>query len=96
LRADKEECILSEAEHIIKTECTIRECAKVFGVSKTTVHKDMSKKLKELSLTKYELVHKILKLNYDERTIRGGEATKAALLKRKKEKQTNTLKAVKN
>ena len=68
--------IVKEAEYIVKTGATVRECAKEFGVSKSTVHKDVTERLKDLDKTLYKKVKKVLEFNLSERHIRGGEATK--------------------
>lgn len=72
-----EERVLAEAQYIASTNCTVRAAAGVFGTSKSTVHKDMTERLPELSMSLYEAVEKILAENKAERHIRGGQATKA-------------------
>ena len=74
------------AVFIIENNCTIRECAKVFKISKSTVHNDISKKLKKTNKFLYFQVYKVLNKNYKERHIRGGNSTrlKYAMLKDKK------------
>ncbi len=67
---------ISLAEYIIESGCTVRECAKIFKVSKSTVHKDVTDRLREISPSLFEQVVPILQKNKDERHIRGGEATK--------------------
>ena len=68
--------VLSEADYIIKTGKTVREIAKIYNVSKSTVHKDLHERLLELDKTKYKQVDKILKYHIDIRHLRGGESTK--------------------
>ena len=68
--------IFAEADFILKSNGTVRSVAKIFGVSKSTVHNDLSKKLKRLNLSLYQKVNNLLKFNLAERHIRGGEATK--------------------
>lgn len=70
-----EERALLAASYIIETNCTIRECAKKIGVSKTTIHIDLSKRLKNIDLKLYKEVNKILQLNKAEAHLRGGLAT---------------------
>jgi len=65
------------AEHILETGDTVRDAAKIFKVSKSTVHKDVSERLKEIDLVLFEAVKEILEFNLSERHIRGGEATKS-------------------
>lgn len=64
------------AQHIIENKCTIREAAIYANVSKSTVHKDMSKILPQIDFAQYEKVKEILDINLSERHIRGGIFTK--------------------
>ena len=68
--------ILSETQVILKTGYTIREIAKIFNVSKSTVHKDLHERLLIIDKEKYKEVDKILKYHTEIRHIRGGESTK--------------------
>ena len=68
--------VLKEAEYILTNKATVRETAKVFGVGKTTVHDDMTKKLQYIDEYYYEKVKEILFVNLSERHIRGGLATR--------------------
>lgn len=68
--------VTEAAEYIRATGATVRVCAKRFGVSKTTIHKDMRERLKEISPALYEQVSQVLAKNKAERHIRGGEATR--------------------
>lgn len=70
------ERVLNEANHIINTEETVREIAKKFKVSKSTVHKDLHERLKKIDKDLYIKVDKILKYHIDIRHIRGGQSTK--------------------
>ncbi len=63
-------------EYIVKTGTTVRDAAKQFGISKSTVHKDVTGALKTQNVSLYESVRKILDLHKEERHIRGGEATR--------------------
>ena len=65
------------AEYIVRTGCTVRACASVFRVSKSTVHKDMTERLPAINASLAEQVREILDVNKAERHIRGGLATKA-------------------
>lgn len=71
-----EQRVLQIAGHILKTGATVRSAAKVFKISKSTVHKDISERLKELNPQLYNKVSLIMQLNKDERHLRGGEATR--------------------
>ena len=62
--------------YISKTGATVRETAKKFGVSKSTVHKDVSYCLEELDPLLFERVRDVLLKNKNERHIRGGNATR--------------------
>lgn len=66
---------------IIENETTVREAARFFGISKSTVHKDVTEKLLKTNYTMYLQVEKILLKNKLERHLRGGEATKQKYLK---------------
>ena len=61
--------------YIAETGATVRAAAKVFGVSKSTVHKDVTDRLKKENASLYKEVEKILQKNKSERHIRGGLAT---------------------
>ncbi len=71
-----EERALKLGEYIIKHKTTVRGAAKEFGVSKSTVHKDVSERLKYINKSLYREVKKILDINKAQRHIRGGFATK--------------------
>ena len=71
------------AEYVIETGATVRACAWRFGISKSTVHKDLSQKLKYINRGMYEEVKEILEKNKSERHIRGGEATRKKYLNKK-------------
>ncbi len=70
-------------EYIAENGGTVRNAAAVFGVSKSTVHKDVTEKLSVVSKGLYERVRKVLDENKAERHIRGGEATKKKYLTKK-------------
>jgi len=75
------------AEYVIETGATVRSAAAHFGISKSTVHKDISYKLRYINRILYEEVKEILEKNKSLRHIRGGEATKKKYkLKREGEK----------
>ncbi len=64
------------AVYMIQTGATVRAAASHFGISKSTVHKDLSQRLPKCNKSLYNQVRKILDLNKAERHIRGGMATK--------------------
>lgn len=72
------------AEYVIDTGSTVRHTAHHFGISKSTVHKDLTTKLKYFNRNLYLEVKKILDLNKSERHLRGGEATRRMYLSKKK------------
>lgn len=67
---------LQVAGHIKETQDTIRKTAQIYNLSKSTVHNDLSKRLKKVDLKMYEQVQKILDKNFSEKHIRGGMSTK--------------------
>ena len=69
--------------YILETRATVRKAAKHFGISKSTVHTDVSKRLKDIDFELYERVRDILDENKAERHIRGGIATKEKYMKKK-------------
>lgn len=72
------------AVYIIENNATVRKAATHFGVSKSTVHKDLSQRLPHCSKRLYCEVRKVLETNKAERHIRGGLATKEKYLKKQK------------
>lgn len=68
--------IIREAEYIVENNATLRACAAVFGVGKSTVHTDVTKKLKNIDGALFEEVKQVLDLNLKERHLRGGDSTK--------------------
>ena len=71
-----EDRVMKCAEYIVSTGCTVRACSAHFAISKSTVHKDVSERLKYIDAELYELVRQVLDLNLSERHIRGGNATR--------------------
>ena len=69
------------AEYVIDTGATVRAAASYFGISKSTVHKDLTVKLRYINKNLYKQAKKILDINKSERHLRGGEATKLKYLK---------------
>ena len=64
------------AVYIIENRATVRAAAKQFGISKSTVHKDLSERLEQYNRPLYLQVKEIMEINKAERHIRGGQATK--------------------
>ena len=69
------------AVYIIETGATVRTAAKHFGISKSTVHKDLSQRLPQCNKGLYRQVRCVLELNKAQRHIRGGLATRKKYLK---------------
>jgi putative DeoR family transcriptional regulator (stage III sporulation protein D) len=76
---------VKEARYILQTSDTVRRTAEVFGISKSTVHKDVAERLPRISKELAEEVRNVLDRNKAERHLRGGEAT------RKKYAQANQM-----
>jgi len=72
----KAERAREEALYIAKSGATVRQTAARFGVSKSTVHKDLGEGLKNADAQLYARVRQVLEVNKAERHLRGGEATK--------------------
>lgn len=72
------------ANYILEEQATVRQTAKVFGVSKSTVHKDVTERLQEIHPSMATKVKAVLDRNKSERHIRGGMATKLKYQKQKK------------
>ena len=79
-----EERAVNLAHYIIDSKDTVRGAAKKFGVSKSTVHKDVTERLEEIQPTLASEVKQILEKNKSERHIRGGMATKLKYQQQKK------------
>ena len=73
---DIEERAVRLAEYITENHSTVRAAAKQFGISKSTVHKDLTERLKRVDPELYSEVRNLLNLNKSERHIRGGMATR--------------------
>ena len=69
-----EKRIISEAKYIISKKCTVREAAKIFQVSKSTIHRDVTFKLPRTNIKLAKQVMAILLFNLSQRSYRGGRA----------------------
>ena len=76
------ERVISEGKYIIETGTTVRAAAVHFNISKSTVHKDVTERLKGIDKELYSEVREVLNKNLSERHIRGGIATKNKYLHR--------------
>jgi putative DeoR family transcriptional regulator (stage III sporulation protein D) len=79
---EKRACQL--AVYMIETGATVRTTAKHFGISKSTVHKDLTQRLRQYNRVLYEQVRLILEENKAQRHIRGGMATREKYLAKQK------------
>ena len=71
------------AEYVLKTRATVRDAGTVFGYSKSTVHKDLTDRLKHIDYELYHRAKDVLGFNLSERHLRGGSATKAKYNRKK-------------
>ncbi len=74
--------VIEEGKYIIETGNTVREMADVFGISKSTIHKDLRERLLEVDMDLYHKVSSILQYHMDIRHIRGGESTRRKYLEK--------------
>ena len=79
----RERCVIL-GEYLIENQATVRAAAQVFGISKSTVHKDVTHTLKNVNKALYTEVQTLLNKNKQERHLRGGEATRLKYLGRSK------------
>lgn len=79
----KQERCVSLAKYIIDNKATVRNAGKVFGISKSTVHQDITSRLEKINPELHRQVKEILEINKQERHIRGGMATKNKYKKQK-------------
>lgn len=73
--SNQERCVIL-GKYIVENNATVRSAAQQFGISKSTVHQDITIKLEKTNKALYEEVKSVLEKNKQERHIRGGEATK--------------------
>jgi len=77
LKGLPEERAVKLAQYIIENNATVRQTAKEHNISKSTVHKDVSERLKLINESLHKQVKSVLEQNKSERHIRGGQATKS-------------------
>lgn len=80
---NKPRCVIL-AEYMLANGTTVRNCASVFGISKSTVHKDITERLKDTDFYLYEETKLLLDKNKAERHLRGGEATRIKYMNKSK------------
>ena len=74
--------VIKLGNYMVDTGDTVRQLAKVFNISKSTVHKDLSERLLEVDVLLYDKVSEILKYHSSIRHIRGGESTRRKFLEK--------------
>ncbi len=72
--------VLEVGNYIYETKATVRQAAKIFGVSKSTIHKDITERLEKIDNSLAQKVKQVLEFNKSERHYRGGEATRRKYL----------------
>lgn len=85
MKTTVEERAVELGEYIAENKTTVRKAASVFGISKSTVHKDVSERLERIDHVLFAQVKEILEENKAQRHIRGGLATREKYLGKKKE-----------
>ena len=80
MKSEIEERVINIANYIIENNATVRQTAKKFGISKSTVHKDVTERIVQINPTLAAEARKVLDVNKSERHIRGGMATKEKYL----------------
>lgn len=78
--------VLLLSAYLLETKDTIRGAAEKYGISKSTVHIDVSKRLEKIDKKMYQKIKKILENNFSEKHIRGGDATRKKYLNKKNAK----------
>ena len=74
--------VIEEGKYMLETGKTVREMASIFGISKSTIHKDLRERLLIIDKEMYEKVSNILQYHTDIRHIRGGESTRRKFLEK--------------
>ena len=87
MKGTVEERAVRLGEYMIEHQSTVRDTAAVFGISKSTVHKDVTAVLPKLNAGLYKEVRELLDVNKEERLLRGGQATKQKYELQRKRKQ---------
>ena len=80
--ANQERCVIL-GHYIVENNATVRAAAKYFGISKSTVHKDIQERLALIDIDKYNEVKKIMNEHLETRHILGGESTRQLFLRKK-------------
>ena len=80
MKGNPEERAIALGQYVAETGATVRNAAMRFGISKSTVHKDLTQRLKRQNRALYNSVQKVLQVNKEERHLRGGAATRQKYL----------------
>ena len=88
MKAYIEERVVTLANYIVENNATVRDAAKVFGISKSSVHKDVAERLWEINKPLAKAVQVVLEKNKADRHLRGGRATKQKYEKMKQDHTT--------
>lgn len=83
MKGNPEERAVMLALYITENNSTVRAAANAFGISKSTVHKDVTERLYTVNRALFEETQRVLRRNKEERHIRGGEATRKKYLERR-------------
>lgn len=83
MKREVENRVRAVAEYVMHTGATVRACAGRFGVSKTTIHKDLRERLPELDRSLAGCADAVLNRNREQRHLRGGEATREKYRRRR-------------
>ncbi len=86
MKAYIKERTMQVARYVQETHETVRHTAKVFNLSKSTVHNDLSKRLRKIDVSLYNKVQKILDFNFNEKHKRGGLSTQKKYKEKNNEK----------
>ncbi len=76
MKGNPEERAIALAQYVLEHNATVRSAARKFGVSKSTVHKDITERLKKQNAILYAQVQQVLSVNKAQRHLRGGMATR--------------------
>lgn len=76
MKGNPEERAVILGQYVVETGATVRSAAQKFGVSKSTVHKDITERLARQNKALYNEVQRVLRVNKAQRHLRGGEATR--------------------
>ena len=76
MKGNPEERAVALGQYVAETGATVRNAAMRFGISKSTVHKDLTQRLKRQNRALYNSVQKVLQVNKEARHLRGGAATR--------------------